>query len=351
MTISNEVPVDQCASLDCHPICREYDNFTKFEYDRLREDIRTNGLLVPILIWKGKIVDGRHRFKVCREIGNPLKIEDITTACPSEEMMRARVASLNQHRRSRTAPLTNKEKRARVEAVLRADPARSNVAIAEEIGVTAPFVLSIRKALESKGVVTVTSPKERKSRSGTRGQGARRTTTARNKEYVEKALKHSAQSEVNTDAGAPAAKDTGLAAQLTSLDSAIARSAGQDGKAEPTETAAESTQPQTSQEPQPSPEPSPADPAANAAPEAGKAQENESGAAANAAPEPNGSAAPQAPQQPPAETPKDRVRLSQRTWCGSICRTRRSSRPPRRHRRRRRSQPRKFMVRTISTRS
>ena len=60
MTISNEVPVDQYASLECDPICREYDNFTEAEYDRLREDIRTNGLLVPILIWKGKIVDGRH---------------------------------------------------------------------------------------------------------------------------------------------------------------------------------------------------------------------------------------------------------------------------------------------------
>jgi hypothetical protein len=33
-------------------------------------------------------------------------------------MMRARVASLNQHRRSRTTPVTNEEKRARIEAAL-----------------------------------------------------------------------------------------------------------------------------------------------------------------------------------------------------------------------------------------
>jgi ParB-like chromosome segregation protein Spo0J len=123
---------DQYALLECDPICREYDNFTPKEYDRLREDIRVNGLHVPIVIWRGKIVDGRHRFKICREVDKPIKVEDITEECPTEEMMRARVASLNQHRRSRTAPVTNEEKRARARAALKADYTRSNVAIAEE---------------------------------------------------------------------------------------------------------------------------------------------------------------------------------------------------------------------------
>jgi hypothetical protein len=68
------------------------------------------------VVWKGRVVDGRHRLKICRELGNLLKIEDITESCPTEEMMRARVASLNQHRRSRTTPVSNAEKHARVEA-------------------------------------------------------------------------------------------------------------------------------------------------------------------------------------------------------------------------------------------
>jgi ParB-like chromosome segregation protein Spo0J len=178
MTISNGVPVDQCAALECDPICREYDNFTPEEYDLLCEDIRTNGLLVPIVVWKGRAVDGRHRLKICRELGNLLKIEDITESCPTEEMMRARVASLNQHRRSRTTPVSNAEKHARVEAALKADPKRSDRAIAEETGASHPTVSTIRKELEAKGVENL-PPSERKSRRGRKGEGAQHTTGQR----------------------------------------------------------------------------------------------------------------------------------------------------------------------------
>jgi hypothetical protein len=88
------------------------------------------------------------------------------------------VALLNQHRRSRTTPLSNDEKWSRVTVQLSADPARSNVAIAEELGVS-PSFLSVRKELEAKRVVTVTTPSDRKSRRGEKGEGQRRTTTPR----------------------------------------------------------------------------------------------------------------------------------------------------------------------------
>jgi len=48
--------------------------------------------------------------------------------------MRAYVKALNQYRRANTKPLTTAEKRARIEEALKADPERSDVVIAKEVG-------------------------------------------------------------------------------------------------------------------------------------------------------------------------------------------------------------------------
>jgi len=39
------------------------------EYKNLVEDIRANGLLEPIYIYEGKVLDGWHRYKACLEAG------------------------------------------------------------------------------------------------------------------------------------------------------------------------------------------------------------------------------------------------------------------------------------------
>jgi hypothetical protein len=44
---------------------------------------------------------------------------DLTERCKTEKQMRAHVAALNEHRRSRTAPLTTEEKRVKVDAALK----------------------------------------------------------------------------------------------------------------------------------------------------------------------------------------------------------------------------------------
>jgi hypothetical protein len=157
-----------------HEITRNYADFTPAELAALREDIRHYGQRLPVTIWQGQLVEGRHRAMVCAELGLKLITHDISEM--TEEAMRAYVKSLNHHRRSRTAPLTNEEKRARVEAALKTDPAQSDRAIAEQTGVTQPFVSGIRKDLVVKGVITVITPTERRSRTGKTGQGARRIT-------------------------------------------------------------------------------------------------------------------------------------------------------------------------------
>jgi len=39
------------------------------EYKALVDDIKKNGLIDPIVVHEGKIIDGRHRFKACMELG------------------------------------------------------------------------------------------------------------------------------------------------------------------------------------------------------------------------------------------------------------------------------------------
>ena len=39
------------------------------DYAELKEDIRLHGVKVPILVHGGQILDGRHRYRACRELG------------------------------------------------------------------------------------------------------------------------------------------------------------------------------------------------------------------------------------------------------------------------------------------
>jgi len=82
--------------------------------------------------------------------------------------------SVDQHRRARTAPLTNEEKRARVEAELKADPARSDRTIADAAGVHNTFVGRVRKRIDHQGVQLSSTPSfERRSVNGKVGEGQR----------------------------------------------------------------------------------------------------------------------------------------------------------------------------------
>lgn len=128
-----------------HPITEDYADFTAGELSEFKEDIRKNGLRVPIVVWRDQIVDGRHRYQICSDLGIDLKVRDISQECLSEDSMREMVTSLNQHRRSRTVPLTNGEKRKRVEAELMRNPSRSARGIARELGVAHTTVLKIRR--------------------------------------------------------------------------------------------------------------------------------------------------------------------------------------------------------------
>jgi DNA-binding MarR family transcriptional regulator len=154
-----------------HEIVADYADFTKDELNGLREDLRQHGLRDPITLWNGLVVDGRHRLKICTELRIEPRFDDVTKKFPTEEAMRAYVKSKNQHRRSRTVPMSNEEKHARVEAALKANPLRSNQLIADDLGLSRHIVANARSKLEAVGAVTKTNSAERIAKSGQVGGG------------------------------------------------------------------------------------------------------------------------------------------------------------------------------------
>ena len=80
--------------LEIHPLADMVPAMTEEEYQALRADIQQHGLLEPITTYEGKILDGRHRYRACQEIG----IEARTVAYEGDSPARY-VASLNIHRR------------------------------------------------------------------------------------------------------------------------------------------------------------------------------------------------------------------------------------------------------------
>lgn len=89
-------PVEQ--RLEIHPICSLLPSMTDQEYSDLKENIRLRGQQEPIWLSKdGLIIDGRHRYQVCRE----LSIEPLIkhTRLNGDEAIANVIVALNLRRR------------------------------------------------------------------------------------------------------------------------------------------------------------------------------------------------------------------------------------------------------------
>lgn len=63
--------------LELDPLSELTVTYTEDGFKELLEDINTSGQLVPIVLRKGKILDGRHRYKVCKELGIPVNYTEV----------------------------------------------------------------------------------------------------------------------------------------------------------------------------------------------------------------------------------------------------------------------------------
>jgi hypothetical protein len=56
-------------TLTPHPVATLFPEMPPVDFSALLRDIREHGVKVPILVHRGKILDGRHRYKACQQLG------------------------------------------------------------------------------------------------------------------------------------------------------------------------------------------------------------------------------------------------------------------------------------------
>lgn len=81
-------------ALPFHPLSNAYRLMKGVEYDALVENIRQRGLISPITLYEGQVLDGRNRQRACLDSGQPL----LTVAYEGDDPL-GHMLALNSHRR------------------------------------------------------------------------------------------------------------------------------------------------------------------------------------------------------------------------------------------------------------
>ena len=80
-----------------HPLADLIPPMSEEEYTRLRDDIKEQGLLEAITLYEGMILDGRHRYRACEEVGTGIATWEYDGDTPARY-----VITLNANRRNLT---------------------------------------------------------------------------------------------------------------------------------------------------------------------------------------------------------------------------------------------------------
>ena len=87
--------------MDYHPFSAIWPLIEGADFDKLKADIRANGLAVPLITYQGKLLDGRNRERACEATGIAPRYVEATVA--DDRAALKLVWSLNDQRRHMTA--------------------------------------------------------------------------------------------------------------------------------------------------------------------------------------------------------------------------------------------------------
>jgi hypothetical protein len=117
------------------------------DFAALVEDIRAQGLNEPIVIFENQLLEGRNRYRACREAGvTPKYVEKVFD---SEAAAVAFVISANIHRRH----LTAEQRRELTTKLLKANPQQSDRKIAAVVKVDHKTIAEVRRRAEGSGEI------------------------------------------------------------------------------------------------------------------------------------------------------------------------------------------------------
>jgi ParB-like chromosome segregation protein Spo0J len=125
---------------DIHPLAMLMPDLSPEDRALLLGDIRENGLLEPITLHEGKILDGRSRYSICKSIQYPFKDTDFVTLPVGVDPLTF-VISKNIVRRH----LSAEGKRDLIRGLLAKFPNLSSRAIARMVGVSDHTVEAVRQ--------------------------------------------------------------------------------------------------------------------------------------------------------------------------------------------------------------
>ena len=83
--------------MEHHPFTQIWPLLNLEDFEKFKQDIAANGQRLPILTYKGMVIDGRNREVACKKLGIEPRYED--SGAQSESDALGLVVSLNEHRR------------------------------------------------------------------------------------------------------------------------------------------------------------------------------------------------------------------------------------------------------------
>lgn len=139
--------VDQ--DFQIHDAAYLFPEMSEPEFEELKQDIRKHGQQVPILLYHGKVVDGRHRLRACAELGIVPRFEEMLAANDAE--VNQTVVSINLHRRhlseSQRALIAARMTNSAVGTNQHTAGAVSQQQVANELGISVDSVLRGKKVI------------------------------------------------------------------------------------------------------------------------------------------------------------------------------------------------------------
>jgi hypothetical protein len=135
------------ASFDytAHPLANTFPMIEGSAFEELKADIKAHGILEPIRIFQGMILDGRNRYAAAKAVGHAFSPDDFREWVGSVADAEAWVISTNFHRRQ----LTNAQKQGVIQARIKKCPELGDREIARQLGVAHSTVGAARERLAS----------------------------------------------------------------------------------------------------------------------------------------------------------------------------------------------------------
>lgn len=95
--------IQQTNEMALHPLTKSHPLMTEEQYASFKEDIKAKGQLHPVILYRGKIVDGRHRLRALTELGiSEIKTDTLPQNLTLKEVEGVVMSSENRRHQSPT---------------------------------------------------------------------------------------------------------------------------------------------------------------------------------------------------------------------------------------------------------